>query len=95
MRLAGFSAAAFGFFPAHMAVRHRDLPCPFAGTRVVDVEFAVGVESAQGGDAVADASEQDGEFGPGGDFVVVLEFSGCQEFHDDARDGVGTRVEVE
>lgn len=81
--LAGSAAAAFGFDSPAFAARHLYSCGADAAALKIDLERSLAVEPSQSADAVANAPEQNREFGAVGYAVLVLELGRREKFHAD------------
>ena len=95
VRLAGVTAAAFRLHSPAFEAGHADGCGADADGFEVEVERAGSVEPAQRTDAVANASEEDGEFRAAGDPALMLEFQWREEVDMDFRRRGGRWVEIE
>ncbi len=95
MRLARLRASALGLLAMDFAADHFHFGGSGAGSDVVEIERAGSIEAAQGGYAVSDAAEQDGEFRAGGKDSLMLQFGRTQKFDLNAGRRVGLRIEIE
>src|SRR6516165_7316347 len=89
MHLAGAARPALDVFPFDHAADHADGAGALAECEEVDVERAVAVGGAERVESVADAREEDREFGLRGDLVSGFELGGGDEVEGKAVDGSG------
>jgi len=89
--LAGAAGAALGRVPGEVATGEGDAGGAFARGAEIDIEKAGPVKGAEGGDAVAEAGEEDGEFGAG----RSLEFRRGDELDADAGGGLRGAAEID